>query len=59
MSNAATREQRETELNMMMNDMGRLLTTYMRATKSPPPVGMLASDMIQAILDKEFPPAAK
>lgn len=54
------REMRELELRaMMQRDYSKLVELYMKAAGVPfgtmPPIGMLASQMIQVILEKEFP----
>jgi hypothetical protein len=53
-----TREEREEELAAMMRAGMRdeLYALYARAYGSMPPIGSLGSQIIEAILDHEYPP---
>lgn len=60
MAEKMSREARKTQLFLMIGpEFDRIVHLYTMASGSAPVVGMLASQMIEAILDKEYPQAAQ
>jgi hypothetical protein len=51
-----TRDERRNELvRLLKSDLPKLLELYRRAVGAAPPAGVLGSQLVKAILDKEFP----
>ena len=54
-----TRDERRNELvRLLKSDLPKLLELYRRAVGAAPPTGILGSQLVTAILDKEFPAKA-